>query len=131
MATKPTAARGKTTRKEKLKRKAKDVLTRMSLVKDPDELAGINNLRDKISNTMESFLNPVAGVGSMVGTRAFQFAKQQKPTGRVNVEDLESAKKAIKKLSPGEKKARFGAKRGGKMSTGGEVDIDMTTEMDV
>ena len=26
---------------------------------------------------------------------------------------------------------RFGAKRGGKMSTGGEVDIDMTTEMDV
>ena len=26
---------------------------------------------------------------------------------------------------------KFGAKRGGKMSTGGEVDIDMTTEMDV
>lgn len=26
---------------------------------------------------------------------------------------------------------RFGAKKGGKMSTGGEVDIDMTTEMDV
>ena len=26
---------------------------------------------------------------------------------------------------------RFGAKKGGKMSTGGEVDIDMTTETDV
>tara|TARA_R100000278_G_scaffold118160_1_gene98595 strand:+ start:48 stop:374 length:327 start_codon:yes stop_codon:yes gene_type:complete len=26
---------------------------------------------------------------------------------------------------------RFGAKKGGKMSSGGEVDIDMTTEMDV
>ena len=26
---------------------------------------------------------------------------------------------------------KFGAKKGGKMSTGGEVDIDMTTEIDV
>jgi hypothetical protein len=34
-----------------------------------------------------------------------------------------------KKAGEGFKK--FGAKRGGKMSTGGEVDIDMTTEMDV
>ena len=31
----------------------------------------------------------------------------------------------------GETFKKFGAKRGGKMSTGGEVDIDMTTEMDV
>ena len=99
----------------------------MSLVKDPDELVGMNNLRDKISSTMESFLKPVAGTGLMAGSRAFQFAKQQKPTGRVNTDDIEMSKKAIKKLSPGERKARFGKA----FKDGGEVDIDMTTEMDV
>tara|TARA_A100001201_G_scaffold122112_1_gene105862 strand:+ start:270 stop:578 length:309 start_codon:yes stop_codon:yes gene_type:complete len=79
-------------------RKAKDVLTRMSLVKDPDELAGMNNLRDNISNTMERFLTPVAGAGI---------------SG--------AAGNVLKKLKPMKKE----------MSTGGEVDIDMTTEMDV
>ena len=88
-------------------RKAKDVLTRMSLVKDPDELAGMNNLRDNISNTMESFLS--AGVGSMAGS-ALKRARKLKPAGRLNKTDVE---------------------RAAEMSTGGEVDIDMTTEIDV
>ena len=108
MATRPTAARGKVTRKERFKRKANDILTRQGL-NNADRL---NDLRDTIENTMESFLS--AGVGSMAGS-ALNRARQIKPSGRLSTDDLERASK----------------KRGGKMSTGGEVDIDMTTEMDV
>jgi hypothetical protein len=37
-----------------------------------------------------------------------KFARQQKSSGRLSMDDLKSAKKEFKKLSPGEKKARFG-----------------------
>ena len=40
-------------------------------------------------------------------------------------------KDIIEGFTEGAGKKFVGAKRGGKMSTGGEVDIDMTTEMDV
>mgnify|MGYP003130243635 FL=1 len=73
-------------------RKAKQ---QISLTRDNDRL---NDLRDTISNTMESFLNPIAGTGI---------------SG--------AAESVLKKLKPAKKE----------MSTGGEVDIDMTTEMDV
>ena len=74
----------------------------------------INDVRDKIADTMESFLSPLAGVGSMAGS-ALKRAKRIKPAGRLSTDDLE----------------RDSKKRGGKMSTGGEVDIDMTTEVEV
>ena len=37
-----------------------------------------------------------------------KFARQQKESGRLSMDDLKSAEKEFKKLSPGEKKARFG-----------------------
>jgi hypothetical protein len=37
-----------------------------------------------------------------------KFARQQKSSGRLSMDDLKSAEKEFKKLSPGEKKARFG-----------------------
>jgi hypothetical protein len=37
-----------------------------------------------------------------------KFARQQKGSGRLSMDDLKSAEKEFKKLSPGEKKARFG-----------------------
>ena len=59
--------------------------------------------RDEIEKLFEKFL-PAAG--STIGTAAAAMNKKGLPTRRSR-------------------------KRGGKMSTGGEVDIDMTTEMDV
>ena len=37
-----------------------------------------------------------------------KFARQQKGSGRLSMDDLKFAEKEFKKLSPGEKKARFG-----------------------
>ena len=52
-----------------------------------------------------------------------------------DAETLNKAKDRLKEIMEGfmegAGKKFVGAKRGGKMSTGGEVDIDMTTEMDV
>lgn len=123
MATKPDAARGKTTRIGKIKKIIKGIKAKPKTVgmgMSPGAMGGrtstdvdkLNGLRDTIQNTMESILNPVAAVGS---SAAFKRARQIKPTGRLSTDDRERASK----------------KRGGKMSTGGEVDIDMTTETDV
>ena len=45
---------------------------------------------------------------SMKDKRILEFARQQKRSGRLSMDDLKSAEKEFKKLSPGEKKARFG-----------------------
>ena len=40
--------------------------------------------------------------------RILEFARQQKGSGRLNTDDLNAAEKEFKKMSPGERKARFG-----------------------
>ena len=40
--------------------------------------------------------------------RIIEFARQMKKSGRLNTDDLTAAEKEFKKLSPGERKARFG-----------------------
>ena len=40
--------------------------------------------------------------------RILEFARQMKKSGRLNTDDLTAAEKEFKKLSPGERKARFG-----------------------
>ena len=37
-----------------------------------------------------------------------KLARERKKKGRINMDDVAAAKNAIKKMSPGEKKARFG-----------------------
>ena len=37
-----------------------------------------------------------------------KFARQRKKSGRINMDDIKAAEAALPKLSPGEKKARFG-----------------------
>ena len=64
----------------------------------------LNKRRDMVQDALEKI---VTGVGSTIGTAAAAMNKEGLPTRRSR-------------------------KRGGKMSTGGEVDvIDMTTEIDV
>ena len=45
---------------------------------------------------------------SMKDKRILEFARQQKGSGRLDTDDLIAAEKEFKKLSPGERKARFG-----------------------
>ena len=45
---------------------------------------------------------------SMKDKRILEFARQQKGEGRLSTDDLIAAEKEFKKLSPGERKARFG-----------------------
>ena len=45
---------------------------------------------------------------TMKDKNILKFARQQKSSGRLSMDDLKSAEKEFKKLSPGEKKARFG-----------------------
>ena len=56
---------------------------------------------------------------------AIRFARQQKGSGRLNMDDVAAAKNVLKKMSPGEKKARFGKA----FKVGGVVDL--TTEQEV
>jgi hypothetical protein len=44
---------------------------------------------------------------SIKDKRILEFARQQKGSGRLNTDDLIAAEKEFKKLSPGERKARF------------------------
>ena len=110
--------KGMTPKQRRVRRETKPLRQTIEKAKQQIGLTGdndrINDARDKIADAMERFLTPLAGVGSMAGS-ALKRARQIKPTGRLSTDDLERASK----------------KRGGKMSTGGEVDIDMTTEMDV
>jgi hypothetical protein len=46
--------------------------------------------------------------GDVKDKNILKFAKQQKVSGRLNMDDIKAAEAALPKLSPGEKKARFG-----------------------
>mgnify|MGYP003113150954 CR=1 FL=1 len=93
-----------TQRRFKPKPVYKDRIIRIVEENDTDML---NKRRDMVQDALEKI---VTGAGSTIGTAAAVMNKEGLPTRRT----------------------RSGAKRGGKMSTGGEVDvIDMTTEIDV
>ena len=113
MATKPTAARGKTTRKEKFKRKARDVLTRMSLVRDTGEMSpgamGGKTPRKNVEDMdLSKMRKRVDEIAKIMGTGVLGGASEQ-------------LKKALKEEKDAARPAPF--------NDGGV--IDMTTEVDV
>ena len=139
MAKKPEAARGKATRIGKIKKIIKGIKEKpktVGLNMSPGALGGRTKRRvpppiarpdrsppnqrsfgddlENIRGRADKIAETIMGTFPMVGT-ALNRARRIKPAGRLNTDDLERASK----------------KRGGKMSTGGEVDIDMTTETDV
>ena len=76
---------------------------RIMRIAEENDTDTLNKRRDMVQDALEKI---VTGVGSTIGTAAAAMNKEGLPTRRSR-------------------------KRGGAMSTGGEVDIDMTTEMDV
>ena len=93
-----------TQRRFKPKPVYKDRIMRIAEANDTDML---NKRRDMVQDALEKI---VTGIGSTIGSAAANLRKEGPPKRRTR---------------------SGGLKRGGKMSTGGEVDIDMTTEMDV
>jgi len=130
MTTKPTAARGKTTTKGKFKKMTKQISDVLKMSKKNQGLLGlpkstrpkmvsledtdkINAARDKITERLEKFIptTGIAGVGASTATKnIMKKIRKLKPTGRISKLELD---------------------RASNMSAGGEVDIDMTTEIDV
>jgi len=123
MAKKPEAARGKTTRKGKMKKILRNVIARQSKIKDPGDMSpGAMGGRTKAKGTpktgkMSPGLGKISqnmrrqklkgklGVGSMItgagasGTamsnQAMKLAKKLKPSGRLNADDIKKIKEMM------------------------------------
>jgi len=79
MAKKPTAVRGKTTKKSKMKKTL---------------AAAVKGLKAGIKGTAKSKLGK--SPGAMGGKMSlFEIAKSRKPSGRLNVEDMKRAKQIL------------------------------------
>ena len=123
MATRPDAARGKTTRKGKIKKIIKGVMTDFAPGKSikvkakgmsPGAMGGRTPkpIRSELEDFFKRSDEVATQLGGIMGTAG-------------------STMKKIKKIKPAGRANRTDEKRAAEMSIGGEVDIDMTTEMDV
>ena len=108
MATKPTAARGKVTRKERFKRKVKDIMDRSLAIKDPD-------------------MNMSPGAMGGRTPRKFNPPKLMS-TGMSPVAVRNMGKKIMSSLDKLQKQSDDVSKK--LFKDGGEV-MDLTTEIDV
>ena len=121
MATKPTAARGKTTRKGKIKKILKNVIARQSKIKDPgmsmNMSPGAMGGRTKMKSPQQpkrgmkpsvrarkafkaagkSMIKGAGMTGAGMTSQAFKLAKKRKPTGRVNMDDIRRVKEMLSK----------------------------------
>ena len=107
--------KGQTPKQRRFRKETKPIRQTIRQLKQEVGLRGdndrLNDVRDKIEGAMKRFLGPVPGVGMSLRAR--------------------NVMEKIKKIKPAGKPSKTDEKRAAEMSTGGEVDIDMTTEMDV
>ena len=113
MATKPTAARGKTTRKGKIKKimkqKISNVMKRQGKTLGPkakrmrtmlEQRLGQkpkSQARRGLSSMLKALPKGAGMTGAAMTVQAMREAKKRKPTGRVNVDDIVRAKQMMSK----------------------------------
>ena len=99
--------RGQKPKQRRFRKETKITRPKMVSLGDTDK---INAARDKITERLEKFL-PSTGIGATVAAKnIMNKLKKIKGSGRLSKLDRD---------------------RASKMSAGGEVDVDMTTEIDV
>ena len=102
--------KGQTPKQRRFRKETKITRPKMVSLEDTDK---INAARDKITERLEKFIptTGIAGVGASVAAKnIMNKIRKLKPTGTISKLELD---------------------RASNMSAGGEVDIDMTTEIDV
>ena len=118
MAKKPDAARGKTTRKGKIKKILRNVIARQGKTRDPGNMSpGAMGGRTKMKSPQQpkrgmkpsvrarkafkaagkSMIKGAGMTGAGMTSQAFKLAKKRKPTGRVNMDDIRRVKEMLSK----------------------------------
>ena len=102
--------RGQTPKQRRFRKETKITRPKMVSLEDTDK---INAARDKITERLEKFIptTGIAGVGASIAAKNIM--------------------NKIKKIKPNARPSKLDRKRATEMSAGGEVDVDMTTEIDV
>jgi|5B_taG_2_1085324.scaffolds.fasta_scaffold25937_7 pantothenate kinase-related protein Tda10 len=102
--------RGQTPKQRRFRKETKITRPKMVSLEDTDK---INAARDKITERLEKFI-PTAGIAGVGASTAAKNIMNR-----------------IKKIKPNARSNKLDRKRASEMSAGGEVDVDMTTEIDV
>ena len=102
---KPLAARGKTTRKGKIKKVIKSILTggaMIPMVSPKTKVKQMQNLMKKMKTASPGMKKAMTGSAKGAGSAGLlAMARKLKPAGRLNARDLERVKKMMGKQSGG------------------------------
>tara|TARA_X000001388_G_C2186335_1_gene105680 strand:- start:287 stop:760 length:474 start_codon:yes stop_codon:yes gene_type:complete len=101
MAKKPSAARGKATRKGTLTKAVKQIRKILELMEDPSKGKGMSpgamggRTKPKVPSQFLGRRKKLSGMGPMIGTKPSSFIKRRegltKPTGRMSMADMTRA----------------------------------------